>query len=212
MSPTRSALIALLCLALSSCSTRVAKVQVDKVAGPAEATVERPSSTFQDTTTVNRDALVAAVRFVCSGQELLDTPPAQLPDEIRSIWSSTAADRAVDSTIEELVALRERLGPGRGPTRYRQSVLAIRVESSTPTRVEVSIWWVGVLSRDGAVVPQAQWTTSRITVIAENGQWRVDAEASEPGPVPDSTSDSEPISHDEFERRLAGFADWEPVG
>ena len=71
------------------------------------------------------------------------------------------------------------------------------------------MWWVGVLSREGAVLPQAQWTTSLVTVIHEDGGWRVDAESSEPGPNPDSTSDSEPISHEEFERRLAGFVNWE---
>jgi hypothetical protein len=115
----------------------------------------------------------------------------------------------VTTTVEHLAELRARLDSGRGATRYRQSVIAVRVESASAARVEVSAWWVGVLSREGAVIPQAQWTTSLITVIREDGGWRVDEETSEPGPVPGSTSDSEPISHEEFERRLAGFVDWE---
>lgn len=198
----------LLCLALTACGAR----QTDTPNGE----VDEPPTSFADSGAVNVDgptttsgAVEAVVRFVCSGQRLLDTPPAQLAEAIRSLWSSRAADNAVTATVEKLAELRDRLDSGRGATRYRQSVLAFRVESASAARVEVSAWWVGVLSREGAVLPQAQWTTSRVTVIREDGGWRVDAESSEPGPVPDSTSDSEPISHEEFERRLMGFVDWE---
>jgi hypothetical protein len=100
------------------------------------------------------------------------------------------------------------MGAGVGPTRFRQAVLAVRVDSASEARVVVSVWWVGVLSRAEAVTPQAQWSTSTITMVSESGQWKVDAESTEPGPLPDHSVDSEPITHAEMERRLTGFVDW----
>lgn len=197
-----------LCLALTACGARQTDTPKEEVDEPPTSSADGGAVNVDGPTTTS-DAVEAVVRFVCSGQRLLDTPPAQLAEAIRSLWSSRAADNAVTATVDQLAELRDRLDSGRGATRYRQSVLAVRVESASAARVQVSAWWVGVLSREGAVLPQAQWTTSLVTVIREDGGWRVDEESSEPGPVPDSTSDSEPISHEEFERRLTGFVDWE---
>ena len=210
MSGRRRASAVLLCFALAACGARQPKAPAADIGEQsAPTTSSLRGGGADDSAASTQDAVSAVVRFVCSGQRLLDTPPTQLAEVIRGLWSGRAADNAVTTTVEQLAELRDRLDSGRGATRYRQSVLAVRVESASAARVEVSVWWVGVLSREGAVLPQAQWTTSLVTVIREDGGWRVDAESSELGPVPDSTSDSEPISHEEFERRLAGFVDWE---
>ena len=210
MSGLRRASAVLLCFALAACGARQPKAPDDDVGEQSTPTTSSlRGGGADDSTATTQDAVAAVVRFVCSGQQLLDTPPTQLAEVIRGLWSGRAADNAVTATVEQLTELRDRLDSGRGATRYRQSVIAVRVESASAARVQVSAWWVGVLSREGAVLPQAQWTTSLVTVIREDGGWRVDEESSEPGPVPDSTSDSEPISHEEFERRLAGFVDWE---
>lgn len=210
MKGLRRAGAVLLCFALAACGARQPKAPDDDIGEQSTSrTAHSSGAGVDESTATTHDAVAAVVRFVCSGQRLLDTPPTQLPEVIRSLWSSRAADNAVTTTVEQLAELRDSLDSGRGETRYRQSVIAVRVESASAARVEVSAWWIGVLSREGAVLPQAQWTTSTVTVISENGGWRVEEESSEPGPVPDSTSDSEPISHEEFERRLAGFVDWE---
>lgn len=210
MRAARRGVAVLLCFALAACGARQPEAPDH---GPDEQPTSTPSDDHNagaaETAVTAQDAVASVVRFVCSGQRLLDTPPTQLAEVIRGLWSSRAADNAVTATVEQLAELRDRLDSGRGVTRYRQSVLAVRVESASAARVEVSVWWVGVLSREGAVLPQAHWTTSLITVIREDGGWRVDEESSEPGPVPDSTSDRVPISHEEFERQLAGFVDWE---
>ena len=112
-------------------------------------------------------------------------------------------------TVNQLVELREQLSAGQGPTRYRQSVIATRVDQSSAIETTVSVWWVGVLSRDGAATPQAQWSTSSVSLILEDGDWKVTAQSTESGPTPDHSSDSEPISNSGFEQRLAGFVDWE---
>ena len=199
----------LMCVALASCGHA-------RPGGPGAGHRSQPTSIPRGVpdgrpvaAAVADPPLVIAVKFVCSGQRLLDTDPTQLSDVIRSMWTTSAADAAVSATVNQLAELRDRLSTGQGPTRYRQAVVATRTDHTSATQVEVSVWWVGVLSREGAVLPQAQWTTSTITLSPQDGTWRVEAESSEPGPAPDASSDSAPLSHLEFERRLDGFGDWE---
>ena len=195
-------------IALSACGARRpepidrAEPERSDIAEQGQRSEERNGRTETDA------AVAAAVRFVCSGQRLLDTSPTDLAELIGSMWSARSADAALAGTMDQLSGLRERLGVGVGPTRFRQAVLAVRVDSASAARVVVSVWWVGVLSRADAVTPQAQWSMSTVTMVSESGEWKVDAESTETGPLPDHSVDSEPITHAEMERRLTGFVDW----
>lgn len=204
MSGRMVSLLVIASVALVGCGARGSEPTV-----PAPTTSSTIPTTVDDHGNVADQAVAAAVRFVCSGQELLDTPPALLADAIRQMWSASSAEMAVSDTVDQLVELREQLSAGQGPTRYRQSVIATRVDQSSAIETTVSVWWVGVLSRDGAATPQAQWSTSSVSLILEDGDWKVTAQSTESGPTPDHSSDSEPISNTGFEQRLAGFVDWE---
>ena len=208
MNRTRLALAALICAGLLGCAARNSESPSSPEDSPQRTGDTQEASTGPVRSSTD-DAVAAAVRFVCSGQQLLDTPPTQLPIVIRTLWSSRAADNAVANVVDRLGELRKRLADGSGPTRYRQGVLGVRVTSASPARAEVSVWWVGVLSRDGAAMPQAQWMTSDISLVLEDGEWRIDAASEVAGPVPDHSSDGEPITSSEFDRRLTGFVDWE---
>ena len=208
MNRTRFVLAALICTGLLGCAARNSESPSSPEDFPRQTgdTEEASTSPVRSSTD---DAVAAAVRFVCSGQQLLDTPPTQLPLLIRRRWSSRAADDAVANAVDRLGELRERLADGSGPTRYRQGVLGVRVASSSGARAKVSVWWVGVLSREGAATPQAQWMTSDISLVLEDGEWRIDTASEVEGPAPDHSSDDEPITNSEFDRRLTGFVDWE---
>lgn len=208
MNRTRFVLAALICAGLLGCAARNSDTATSPEDPPRRTSDTKGASTGPVRSSTD-DAAAAAVRFVCSGQQLLDTPPTQLPLLIRRLWSSQAADDAVANAVDRLGELRERLADGSGPTRYRQGVLGVRVMSASPARAEVSVWWVGVLSRDGAATPQAQWMTSDISLVLEDGEWRIDAATDVEGPVPDHSSDDAPITNSEFDRRLTGFVDWE---
>ncbi len=95
------------------------------------------------------------------------------------------------------------LAAGRGPDplpteRDRDT----RVDQSSAIETTVSVWWVGVLSRDGAATPQAQWSTSSFSLILEDGDWKVTAQSTQSGTTTDLSSDSVSISHYGFEQRL----------
>lgn len=196
------------CAALSGCGSGMADPR-DNRPNTTAATTTLIASTVPDSDEGSDSATVAAVRFVCSGQLLLDTPPGQLAEVIRDLWTESAADAAITDTVAQLVDLRDQLAAGRGATRYRQSVISTRVESTTPSEATVSLWWIGVLSRDGAALPQAQWSTSRITLVLDDGRWKVSSQSTVRGPTPDHSSDAEPLSTTELERSLDGFVDWE---
>ena len=206
MTARRAALALSFCFGLVACGAR----QPEAATAPeVEAAAINEDAVNGATSTGDSDAAVeAAVAFVSSGQQMLDTPATELGPLVESMWSNESADSALEATLDQLAALRERLGAGSGPTRFRQAVLAVRVDSASAARVVVSVWWVGVLSRAESVTPQAQWSTSTVTMVTENGEWKVDAETTDPGPLPDHSSDGEPITHAELERRLTGFVDW----
>lgn len=208
MNRTRFVLAALICAGLLGCAARNSESPSSPEDSPRRTGDTQEASTGPVRGSTD-DAVAAAVRFVCSGQQLLDTPPTQLPIFIRTLWSSRSADNAVANAVDRLGELRERLADGSGPTRYRQGVLGVRVRSASPARADVSVWWVGVLSRDGAAMPQAQWMTSDISLVLEDGEWRIDGASEVAGPVPDHSSDDEPMTSSEFDRRLTGFVDWE---
>lgn len=201
-------LVVSVCLALSACGARQPEPAVQDEPERSDRVEQEQHADDPNVRTETDAAVAAAIRFVCSGQRLLDTSATDLGDLIRSMWSARSADAALAESLDRLSDLREHLGTGVGPTRFRQAVLAVRVDSASEARVVVSVWWVGVLSRADSVTPQAQWSTSTVTMVTESGEWRVDAEATESGPLPDHSTDSEPITHDELERRLTGFVDW----
>lgn len=200
--PVGAGMLALVCAAAVACTARYPDTPESTGTGRARAEEAAPAGSV-----TTGDAVATAVRFVCSGQRLLDTPPSELAGTVHSMWSAAAADEALARALDRLAGLRDRLGSGVGRTRFRQAVLAVRVESSSEDRVVVSMWWVGVLSRADAAIPQAQWSTSTVTMVLESGEWKVAAETTEAGPTPDHSLDAEPIGHDELERRLAGFED-----
>ncbi len=154
-------------------------------------------------------AQAAAVSYVMTGQTLIDLPPTRVADAVRMMAAAASADRQVDEANEELGHLRDVLADGSGPIRFLQSVLATRIDAFSRSRARVSVWSVGVLSRSGAVQPQAGWTTSTFEFVWERGDWKVWSETIAPGPTPSLNAGAAPASSRELDRALNGFTPWE---
>lgn len=154
-------------------------------------------------------AVTAAVGYVLTGGELMAMPPTRVPDAIALMSAEASTGARVTEAQAKLGQLREVLAPGRGATRYLQAVLAVRVEAFSIDRARVSVWSVGVLSRDGAAVPQAGWTTSTFELVWERDDWKVWSEQIVPGPTPDLNASDRPATAADLEARLQGFTIWE---
>ena len=153
-----------------------------------------------------------AVGFVLTGQRLLELSPTQVPAVIREMTAAGSGDVQTNAAQEQLRHLRDQLAGGSGPVRYLQAVLATRVVAFTPDRARVSVWSVGVLSRKGAVEPQAGWTTSTFDLVWERGGWRIWSETIEVGPTPAPNASGYPTAGDAFAQALAGFEPWQVAG
>lgn len=194
-----------LCVALSACGP-TGRPGSERAPGSESTATNAPADPASHARE-DHDLADAAINFVVGGQELLDAPADQLPERIRSLWTVRAADHALSSTIERLVELRDRLGGGTGPTTFRQAVLALSLNHAVAGTPTATLWWVGVLSRSGAVEPQAQWATTTLSLRLEDDRWKVDSENTVDGPTPDHSVDTGPISTDEYDRRLSEMSD-----
>ena len=153
-------------------------------------------------------ARAAAVAYVLTGQRLLELAPTQVADAIGSMTASASTAAQVADAQRQLSDLRDVLSDGHGPIRYAQAVLAVRMEAYAPERARVSVWSVGVLSRQGVAAPQAGWTTSTFELVWERGDWKTWSETVTAGPAPVLNAGAAPATSEELEQRLSGFLSW----
>lgn len=153
-------------------------------------------------------AAAAGVGYVLTGAAFMNMAPTQVPDAIALMSAKASTPARVDEAQTKLTQLRKVLSGGQGPTQYLQAALAVRVEAFTVDRARVSVWAVGVLSRDGAAVPQAGWTISTFELVWEGGDWKVWSEQIAPGPTPDLNAGDRPATSTDFGSRLHGFTAW----
>lgn len=175
-------------------------------AEPAVHTVSLPSNVQ------TRDGAVkAAIAYVCSAQALLDLDPLAAEQLIRSMAANATADQQVTETLDQLTQVRELLAGGTGPIRYRQAALGVRVEAYEPSRAEIAVWNVGVLSREGIAPPQASWSVSAVALVWEGGGWRLLSENVVPGPAPILDDSAAPATATQLDAALEGFEMLGPV-
>jgi hypothetical protein len=154
-------------------------------------------------------ARAAAVAYVRTGQVLIDLPTEELDQAVRAISAVGSADEQVSIVEHQLDEVRAVLAPGTGPTRYVQAALATRVDAFAPDRARVSVWNVGILSRNGVADPQAGWYTSVFDLVWERGDWKLWSETTDPGPAPGLNSGMSPSTSQELDAALDGFTPWE---
>jgi hypothetical protein len=145
------------------------------------------------------------VADVTNGQALLDMDPADAERTVRDHAAAGTADAQVDDLQQRLAAVRRALAGGTGPIRYRQAVLATRVEAFLPPRARVAVWHVGVLSRAGVAPPQAGWAVSVVDLVWERGDWKLEHETVTAGPTPILDASAPPATAEQLEAALDGF-------
>lgn len=174
---------------------------VTPVAGAA-GTVDGAPSGFART---ESGAVAAAASYVTTGQGLFDMDPLAAEKEIRRMAAESTADQQVNTTLADLRGVREVLRSGTGPITYRQACLAARVEQFDRDEARVSIWNVGVLSREGVASPQAGWQTSVFDLVWERNDWRIRTEIVTPGPAPAIDASAVPATSAQMAAQLDGF-------
>lgn len=137
--------------------------------------------------------------------------PAEVESAIRAMAAEGAAGAQLAETTTRLTLARQALAGSSAPIDYHQAILATRVDGFTPEGARVSVWNVGVLSREGVAPPQAGWAISTFDLVWERGDWKVGAETIVPGPAPITNNAAMPATSAGLRERLAGFTSYGPV-
>ena len=59
-----------------------------------------------------------------------------------------------------------------------------RVEQYSPVEATIAVWYVGIVGSGATVQPQQSWRTQTVTLVWEDGGWKVSSFASSAGPTP----------------------------
>jgi hypothetical protein len=151
-------------------------------------------------------AVAAAVGYTRTGQAFLDMDAAEVEAAVRTMATEASADALLADTVSRLEAARAALAGSAAPVDYYQAVLSVRVDAYGADHARVSVWSVGVLSREGVAPPQAGWTISTFDLAWERGDWKIAAESIVPGPAPITNAAAPPATSAQLRQRLAGFA------
>ncbi len=154
-------------------------------------------------------AVAAASAYVCTGQALLDMDPLAAEQAVRHMAAADTADEQAARVLDQLAQARQALAAGVGPITYRQGVISWRVDAYSQDEARIALWYVGVLSRQGAAPPQAGWATSTLDLVWERGDWKVAREGVVPGPAPILDDSTAPATTGLFDAALDGFIDAE---
>jgi hypothetical protein len=132
-------------------------------------------------------AVFAATSYVgaLGGTALLD--PARLRRTVRSIGSSAARADLETAYRQAANAAREQLGVGAPPEPVvilRTAPIGYRIDAFSRAAATISIWRVGIVGSGATVEPQQSWRTETVSLVWENGDWKVAALRSSPGPTP----------------------------
>lgn len=132
-------------------------------------------------------AVSAATAFVAalSGPAILD--PATARRTLTAIASSGSREDLARAYEVAAAHARDQLGvratsdPG---VFLRASSVGYRVDGFHRGAATVSVWRVGIVGSGGTVSPRQSWRTETLSLVWEDGTWKVDAVRSSPGPTP----------------------------
>jgi hypothetical protein len=132
-------------------------------------------------------AVAAATAYVAAlgGPAILD--PAAVRTTLTAIASSESREGLIRAYELAAAQARKRLGAGTAsdPTVvFRTAPVGYRVDGFQRRGATVSVWRVGIVGSGATVQPRQSWRTETLSLVWEDGSWKVDAVRSAPGPTP----------------------------
>jgi hypothetical protein len=128
----------------------------------------------------------AATEYVATlgGPVILD--PAAARATLQKIASSESRATLAGAYAAAAEQARERLGLATAtqPVFVRSTPVGYRVDGFQPDAATVSIWRVGIIGGGATTEPRQSWRTETLSLVWEDGTWRIDALRSTPGPTP----------------------------
>jgi hypothetical protein len=149
---------------------------------------EEPQAPETDGWTRTPEGAVAAARAyltALAGPAIVD--PAAARATLTAIASANSRDTLVRAYELAASQTREQLGidSSSDPAHLlRTASVGYRIEGFHPDAATVSIWRLGIVGSGTAVAPRQSWRTETVSLVWEEGAWKLDALRSSPGPTP----------------------------
>jgi hypothetical protein len=130
-------------------------------------------------------AAATAYLSALSGPVLLD--PDAVGRTLTRIVSAASRDGLVSAYRAAAVRARGQLGVASASDPslvLRAAAVGYRVDGFQRSAATVSLWRVGIVGGPATVEPHQSWRTETVSLIWEDGTWKIDAVRSSPGPTP----------------------------
>jgi hypothetical protein len=132
-------------------------------------------------------AVAAAARSITAfdGDVLLE--PVRLREVVGRIASAASRARLVEAFDQASAQTREKLGADTVPKPVivlRSVPVGYRVERFSAGAATVAVWYVGIVGSGATVQPQQSWRTQIVTLVWDDGTWKVSSFESSAGPTP----------------------------
>jgi hypothetical protein len=171
-------------------TTSTVTVTVGALSDETGATDEAPTTPEPEPSSVSRTpegAVTAATAYLraLDGPVILD--PAAVRRVLTAIVSSESRADLIRAYEQAAGHAREQLGVDTGSDVdivLRTALVGYRVDGFHPGAATISIWRVGIVGSDARVEPRQSWRTETVSLVWEDGTWKVDAVRSSPGPTP----------------------------
>jgi hypothetical protein len=156
-------------------------------------------------------AVTAAARSITAfdGGVLLD--PKRLRSVVARIASTESRAELTTAFEEASVQTRTKLGAGTAPAPVivlRSVPVGYRIEQFSSSAATVAVWYVGIVGSGATVQPQQSWRTQVVSLVWENGAWKVNSFRSSGGPTPPLSTAEVPGSASELFATVPRFQEF----
>jgi len=164
------------------------EVVVTERAAPTTRAAQAPGRHANSSEMHTRIGAVAeAARSITAfaGNVLLE--PARLRAVVARIASSGSRAQLIEAFEEASAQTRAKLGADTVPRPVivlRAVPVGYRIEDYSQAKATVAVWYVGIVGSGATVQPQQSWRTQTVSLVWEEGGWKVNSFASSAGPTP----------------------------
>jgi hypothetical protein len=156
-------------------------------------------------------AVVSAARSITAfdGDVLLH--PTRLRAVVARIASTDSRAELTAASDEASAQTRAKLGAGTAPAPLivlRSVPVGYRIEQFSKSGATVAVWYVGIVGSGATVQPQQSWRTQVVSLVWENGVWKVNSFRSSAGPTPPLSTAEVPGSAGELFATVPRFQEF----
>ena len=198
--------------------SRLASHRETAVPGGAVTTIavtttdDAPSSPVRSSPAPTRaGAVTAAARSITAFEGDVLLHPTRLRAVVGRIASTESRAELTVAFDEASARIRAKLGAGTAPAPVivlRSVPVGYRIEQFSKSGATVAVWYVGIVGSGATIQPQQSWRTQVVSLVWEDGAWKVNSFRSSAGPTPPLSTAEVPGSAGELFATVPRFQEF----